>query len=306
MPVPVDVGFLYSGSPQSLGAQYDAFVNALPANTSIFPNKAGSGQNNQYDHLVAEAKRLVDNHQARVVVAAGGTICAQAARDGVAASGAPNTPIVFTSVTDPRGSDLYHANLTGVAGMTAELDLARLRLLQQANPTIITEIGVLRNTSRPNAPQLWANIQAKADPRLHLTPGNVPAPPAPGQIRQVIQNLLGGATPIQALLVTADPMFHDLRSEVIRPGGAALPIPAIYQWSDFVTDGGLMSFGPSLVEEYTAAGQYVGRILGNVLPQNIPLYQPTKCELVINQATAKALGLALPRELVDRADRMIK
>jgi putative tryptophan/tyrosine transport system substrate-binding protein len=304
--MPVDVGFLYSGSPQSLGAQYDAFVNALPAGTTIFPNKAGSGQNNQYSHLAAEAGRLVDNHQARVVVAAGGTICAQAARDGVAASGAPNTPVVFTSVTDPLGSGLYHANLTGVAGMTAELDLFRLRFLQQANQTIITEIGVLRNTNRPNANQLWTNLQANADPRLHLHPGNVPAPPAPGQIRQVIQNLLGGNPPIQALLVTADPMFNDLRSEVIRPGGAALPIPAIYQWREFVTDGGLMSYGPNLVEEYTAAGQCVGRILGGELPQNIPLYQPTKCELVINLPTAKALGLALPRELVDRADRVIR
>jgi ABC-type uncharacterized transport system substrate-binding protein len=303
--MPVDVGFLYSGSPQSLSTQYDAFVGALPHGTSIFPNKAGSGQNNHYDHLVEEARKLVDNHQARVVVAAGGTICAQAARDGVAASGVPNTPVVFTSVTDPRGSGLYSTNLTGVAGMTAELDLIRLRLLQLGYPTI-TEIGVLRNTDRPNAGPLWTNLQAKADPRLHLASGAVQAPPAPGQIKQVIRDLLGGTPPIQALLVTADPMFNDLRSDVIRPGGAALPIPAIYQWSEFVTDGGLMSFGPNLVEEYTAAGQYVGRILGGELPQNIPLYQPIKCELVINHATAEALGLALPRVLVDRADRVIK
>jgi putative ABC transport system substrate-binding protein len=93
---------------------------------------------------------------------------------------------------------------------------------------------------------------------------------------------------------------------VIRPGGAALPIPAIYQWSEFVTDGGLMSFGPNLVEEYTAAGHYVSRILGGELPQEIPLYQPTKCEFAINLPTAEALGLTLPRELVDRADRVIR
>jgi putative ABC transport system substrate-binding protein len=302
-----DVGFLYSGSHQSLGAQYDAFVNALPPGTSIFPNKGGSGKDNHYDQLLNEANKFVDNHQVRVVVAAGGTVCAQAARDGVAASGVPKTPVVFTSVTDPRGSGLYADNLTGVAGMTAELDLIRLRLLQEANPTI-TQIGVLRNTDRPNAQPLWDNLVAKADPRLNLHQGNVGAPPAPGKIKQVIQNLLGGnpPPPIQALLVTADPMFNDLRSDVIRPGGAALPIPAIYQWSEFVTDGGLMSFGPNLVEEYTAAGQYVGRILGGELPQNIPLYQPSKCELVINLPTATTLGLALPQELVDRADRVIR
>src|SRR5262249_49765663 len=218
-----------------------------------------------YNHLVADAQRLVDNHQARVVVAAGGTICAQAARDGVAGSTVPTTPVVFTSVTDPAGSGLYQNNLTGVAGMTAELDVVRLRLLQLASPTS-TVIGVLRNTSRPNAVGLWANLVAKADPRLRLVPGDVHAPPALGlPIHQVIQNLLngvGGNPPIQALLVTADPMFNDQRLEATRPGGAALPVPAIFQWKEFVhPDGGLMSFGPDLVEEYTAAGQYVGRIL---------------------------------------------
>jgi putative ABC transport system substrate-binding protein len=301
-----DVGFLYSGSPQSLRTQYDAFVRALPLGTTIFPpNPAGSGVRNDYNRLLAEAQALVDTHHVRVVVAAGGTICARAARDGVAASGTPGTPVVFTSVTDPRGSDLYRNNLTGVAGMTAELDSVRLRLLQQAKPGII-EIGVLRNTSRHNAAQLWANLQATADPRLHLHPGDVQAPAAPGQIRQVIRNLLALNPPIQALLVTADPMFNDLRSEVIKPEGTRLSIPAIYQWREFVDDDGLMSYGPNLVEEYTAAGNYVSRILRGERPRDIPLYQPINFEFLINSNTAKALGLELPTMLLEMADEVIE
>jgi len=304
--MPSDVGFLYSGRHNSLGTQYDAFVNALPAGTTIFPpTAAASGVNNNYGLLVAQAQALVDTHNVQVVVAAGGTVCARAARDGVAASGTPGTPVVFTSVSDPRGSGLYQPNLTGVAGMTAELDSVRLRYLQQTRPGI-TEIGVLRNTSRYNAVQLWNTLQATADPRLHLHSGDIPAPAPAGRIRQVIQNLLALNPPIQALLVTADPMFNDLRLDVIRPGGVPLSIPAIYQWCEFVGDGGLMSVGPNLVEEYTVAGQYVSRILRGERPQDIPLYQPIKFELCINRNTANALKLDLPAMLLERADQLIE
>jgi ABC-type uncharacterized transport system substrate-binding protein len=174
--MPVDVGFLYSGSPQSLRAQYDAFVNALPPGTSIFPNNA-------------------------------------------------------------------------------------------------------------------------------VHPGDVQAPAPPGKIRQVIQDLLNLTPPVQALLVTADPMFNDMRSDVTKPGGTPLSIPAIYQWREFVVDdGGLMSYGPSLVEEYTAAGNYVAAILRREDPKNIPLYQPIKFEFVLNSNTAKALGLKLPATLLAIAE----
>jgi putative ABC transport system substrate-binding protein len=291
------VGFLYSGSAQSLGAQYNAFLTALPAGTTLNPPNP-AGVDNNYLALRGRARALLNSGVA-VLVAAGGTVCAQAARDETATQPVGSrTPVVFTSVTDPGRSGLYGDNLTGVAGMTTELDAARLRILKQANPSI-TRIGVLINKLRPNKDVQWKNLQAAADPRLTLSPGEVSGP---GQISQVVRNLV--AANVQALLVTADPMFNDKRSDIIRPGGAALTIPAIYQWSEFVTDGGLMSFGPSLVEEYAAAGSYVSRILNGDAVGDIPIYQPFNFELAINASTAMALCLEIPHSLKSRA-RMV-
>ena len=227
------VGFLYSGSAQSLTAQYQALVNELPAGTDLDPPQP-AGVNNNYNALSGRAQAMI-NAGAVVLVAAGGTVCARAARDVTAAQPAGSrTPVVFTSVTDPGRSDLYRDNMTGVAGMTTELDVARLRLLQEARPAI-RKIGVLQNDHRPNKDEQWNNLRAAADPRLELVRALVNGP---GQIRPVIQGLLNLAPPVDALLVTADPMFNDQKREIILPGGNPLSVPAIYQWGDFVTDGG--------------------------------------------------------------------
>jgi ABC-type uncharacterized transport system substrate-binding protein len=290
------VGFLYSGSGQSLTAQYQAFKNELPAGTTLNPPNP-SGVDNNYNALRGRAGALLNSGVA-VLVAAGGTVSAQAARDETATQPAGSrTPVVYTSVTDPGRSDLYRDNMTGVAGMTTELDAVRLRLLQELHPTI-RKVGVLQNDHRPNKDVQWNNLQAAADPRLTLVRALVNGP---GQIRQVIQGLLNPPSPVHALLVTADPMFNDQKREIILPGGTPLTVPAIYQWSEFVNDGGLMSFGPSLVEEYTQAGKMVARILGGTPVANIPLYQPFSFELRLNTKTAKELGIDIPESLKARA-----
>jgi putative ABC transport system substrate-binding protein len=293
------VGFLYCGSPGSLTNQYTAFRNALPGATAVHPaTAAASGVPYDMAQLRGAARVLIDPPtQVQVLVAAGGTISALAAVAETAGDPIP-TPVVFTAVSDPFSNRLTGGNATGVIGMTTALDEVRLRLLQELVPGI-ARVGVLRNVRRPNAPQQWGDLMAGRDPRLTLMPGNFN--PSAGTIPQTIQSLLTAMRPPEALLVTADPFFNDHRSDVITPGGVPLPIPAIYQWREFVDQGGLMSFGPNLVEEYTAAGVYAGRILGGELPVDIPLYQPTRFELVINATTAGALGLAIPPLLRARA-----
>jgi putative tryptophan/tyrosine transport system substrate-binding protein len=288
MPAPNRVGFLYSGSQQSLKGQFAAFKSLLPAGIHLIHHPV----NNNYSQLLPGAQGLLNNVD--VLVAAGGPVSAFAAKQATAAQPNP-TPVVFTSVTEPVESGLYvlGGNLTGIAGMTTEMDAARLRLLQEFNPTI-TNIGVLRNGMRPNQQGQWSKLTQAADQRLQLR-GDVNAP---GQLQQVVQSLIAAN---QALLVTADSLFNDQRAVVIAPGGRPLNIPAIYQWHEFVDDGGLMSFGPNLVEEYSAAANYVVRILNGEPVANIPLYQPTTFELFINGSTANALNLNIPPSLRARA-----
>jgi putative ABC transport system substrate-binding protein len=304
-PVPV-IGFLSTASPASRGGdQVGAFHGGL--------RQAGytEGGNvrieyrwarDDYVRLRAMAEELVRLRVA-VIVAAGGHVSALVAQEVT-----KEIPICFTTVTDPVKSGLVKSlnrpggNATGTAGLTSELDPKRLELLHEMKPTA-TVIGVLINPNRPGLETQLPELRAAAD-KLRL---KLEIQEATGDRDIDIENAFQGfaSQRVDALLVTADPMFNNRRAQVLALA-ARHSLPAIYQWREFVTGGGLMSYGPSLTEAYRQAGINAGLILKGAKPADIPVVQPTRFQLVINGITAKKLGLTVSPALLTIADEMIE
>jgi putative ABC transport system substrate-binding protein len=301
MPV---IGILSTASATSRGGeQFAAFDRGL--------REAGYIENqnvtiefrwayDDYSRLPALAADLVRLRVA-VIVAAGGHVSALAAHKAT-----KDIPIVFTTVTDPVKDGLVASlnrpggNVTGTAGLTSELDPKRLELLHEVKPTA-SVIGVLVNPNRPGLDGQMRELQAAAD-KLKLKLEFRKAA-TEREIDTAFETL--ASQRVEALLVTADPFFNNRRAQVVSVA-ASFAMPAIYQWREFVSAGGLMSYGPSITEAYRDAGINVGRILKGAKPADIPVVQPTRFQLVINRWTARQLGLALSPSLLARANEVIE
>jgi len=297
------VGFLTSGSIASLNKSWmEGFHRGLGESNFIDGLNVTvefRAADDRYDRLPALAAELAAR-PVGVIVAAGGPVSALAARKATG-----TIPIVFTTIADPVRSGLVASlnrpggNATGMAGLTSELDEKRLEFLLQLKPQA-SRIGVLINPKRPgveaNSKELEAAAQ-KLGRQLVFQNGGVDYP-----LDEAFRAL--AEKKVDALVVTADPFFNFRRPQVVALA-AQHRIPAVYQWREFVSDGGLMSYGPSIGDAYHQAGVYAGRILKGARPADLPVTQPTKFELVINQKTARSLGLEVSPLLHATADAVL-
>jgi ABC-type uncharacterized transport system substrate-binding protein len=258
------------------------------------------GAEEHYDRLPALAADLVSRSVA-VIATAGGPAAA------LAAKAATNTiPIVFAAVSDPVKSGLVASlnrpagNVTGNAGLTIELDAKRLELLIELVPTARV-VGALVNANRPGIETEERDLLAAAKNlgRELVVLRTNDGPSIEAAFAALAQRM------IAAVLVGADALFNDHRQQVVALA-ARYVMAGVYPWREYVSAGGLASYGANLSEGYRLSGLYVGRILKGEKPADLPVIQPEKFELAINIRTAKTLGVDIPPALITRADEVIE
>ena len=297
------VGFLYSAVPDAVAPYVAAFRQGLKETGYI------EGQNvtieylwaeGQYERLPEMAADLV-RRQVTVIVAAGGIVTARAAKAATA-----TIPIVFSVGDDPvklglvNNLNLPGGNLTGVSLLTTGLEAKRLEVLHEAVPGA-SVIGLLVNSNFSDVETQLKDVPAAARVLgLQMTVLNANSErDIDTAFATLVEQRVG------ALLVASSPLFMGRREQLVALASRNA-IPAIFEWPEFVSLGGLMSYGTNLADGYRQVGVYAGRILKGAKPADLPVQQLVKVELVINLKTAKALGLTLPLPLIGRADRVIE
>jgi putative tryptophan/tyrosine transport system substrate-binding protein len=215
-------------------------------------------------------------------------------------------PIVFPVASDPVGAGFVESlarpggNTTGF--MTAEYSIGGkyLELLKQIAPGL-TRVAVLRDPTQGSGTSQFAAIQTVA-PSLRMEVHPINTRDA-GEIERAVAAF--ARAPNGGLIVTAGGLSQ-LHRDLIVTLAARHKLPTVYYERFFVAAGGLISYGPDFIDQYRRAAAYVDRILKGEKPADLPVQAPTKFELVINLKTAKALGLAVPAQLLARADEVIE
>jgi putative ABC transport system substrate-binding protein len=214
-------------------------------------------------------------------------------------------PIVFVVVIDPVGAGFVASlarpggNATGFTMLEYGLSGKWLELLKEIAPRV-TRVAIIRDAASPSGPAQFAAIQAVA-PLLGVDVSPIGVR-EPGDIEHAIAAFARSSN--EGLIVTGSALtavHHDLIVTI----AARHKLPAVYFDRFFVSGGGLISYGPRLIDQFRQAAGYVNRILKGEKPSDLPVQAPTKFELVINLKTAKALGLEVPPTLIARADQVI-
>jgi len=254
----------------------------------------GAGQEDRLPGLAAELVALnVD------VILAGGAQAIQAAK---AASTA--IPIVMAAVNDPvaRGfvASLAHpgGTVTGLTLVSEDVAGKRLQMLKEVAPRT-SRVAVL--ISPLGDPVREALIKAAKPLGVQLQ--FVIAPERAQDLQSAFEAMAAGRA--EALYVDLNPRTGNM-GQAIADLAARQQLPAIYETKGFVEAGGLIAYGPSVPDSYRRAAGYVDRIFKGAKPADLPVQQSAKFEMAVNLKTAKALGLAIPQDLLLRADEVIQ
>jgi putative ABC transport system substrate-binding protein len=294
------VGFLLGATSDSVSSLFEALKQGLrefgytEGRNVVFESRYADGKMERLPEIAAELVRLHMD-----VIVTGSNVHVEAVRRAT-----KTIPIVMVFTADPVGSGFVASlarpggNVTGLsADASADLWAKYLALLKEIVPRL-SRVGVLGQvSSQVGFAELEAASQrlgVKLDVADIRTPGDFD-----GAFAALIDKRVG------AVLIVVGPLTYLLR-QTIADAALKYRLPAITNVNQFAQAGLLMSYGPNLPDLYRRAASYVDKILRGATPAELPVEQPSRFELIINQKTARSIGVTIPQSLLVRADEVIQ
>ena len=296
------IGYLTGTSLSAAAPRTEAFRQGLrelgyvEGKNIVVEYRYAEGKLDRQSELAAELVRL----KIDALVTAGPTVT-RAAKEATG-----TIPIVMAFDTDPVGNGFVASlarpggNITGMSALSPEISGKQMEILKEIVPKL-SRVAVLGNSTEPANPQSLKEIELAAGAfGVQLQYLDTVGP-------KDIETAFRAATKgrADAVLVLPSPVFNTNRKEIANLAKKSR-LPAIFYAPEWVEDGGLVSYGVSFIDLYRRAATYVDKILKGAKPADLPVEQPTKFELVINLKTAKQIGVAIPPNVLARADKVIR
>ena len=288
------IGYESAASPSSIAARIEAFQQGLrelgyvEGENVVIEYRYAEGKLDRLSELAAELVRL----KVDVIVTAAPS-STRAAKEATS-----TIPIVMAYDTDPVGNGFVASlarpggNITGLSSLAPEIGGKQLELLKELVPRL-SQVAVLGTSTTPAYQQMSKAMESAAGALgVQLQHLDVLGPE---DIETAFREAREGRS--DAALVLASPILESDRTRVADLA-AKNRLPTIYNVSEFVEAGGLMSYGVSFIGLYRRAATYVDKILKGAKPADLPVEQPTRFELVVNLKTAQALGLTIPQSVL--------
>jgi putative ABC transport system substrate-binding protein len=292
------IGFIGVGhnKPQDALIEGLGALGYVEGRNLVIERRFSEGKAERFPEFAAEMVRLMVD-----IIIVDTTPAAIASRNAT-----KTIPIVIPTAIDPVGAGLVASlgrpggNLTGLSLLSSELSAKRLELLKEVVPGL-SRVAVLWNGANPANAIPWRETQSAGRALgIVLQSRTVSGPNG----FEATFAMIAKERP-DALLAIGDALVTGHQKQIVD-FVTQNRVPSMYPWREPVVAGGLMSYGPSFADALRQVGSYTGRILKGEKPSDLPVMRPTKFEFVINLKTAKALGLAVPAQLLAIADEAIE
>jgi putative ABC transport system substrate-binding protein len=296
------IGFLAATKPAAVAARVAAFRQGLrelgyvEGKNIVVEYRYAEGKADRERELAAELARL----KVDIIVTTGPTVTRNAKEATV------TIPIVMAQDGDPVASGFVASlarpggNITGLSNLSPELSGKRLELLKEIVPKL-SRVAMIGDSNEPNNAQILKEMELAAGAlKVKLQYLNV-------LNSKDIETAFGAAAKGRAdgIVLLGSVVFNSHRIQIVELA-VKNRLPATYTRPEYVEDGGLMTYGPSINDLFRRAAAYVDKILKGAKPANLAVEQPKKFELVINLKAAKQIGLSIPQSVLYRADRVIR